>query len=161
MSGVERSKPNILLILADDLGYADLGIQGCTQFKTPNIDSIAKNGVRFKQGYVSNSVCAPSRAGLLSGRIGIGFEANLPHGRHGLNVELETMADMLKRVGYETSCIGKWHLGYLDKYYPTNRGFDYFCGLRGGSRSYFHDEKGSDATGNVDAIEINGIQVKF
>ena len=66
----ETDRPHILLILADDLGYADLSVQGGTQFQTPNIDSIAKGGVRFRQGYVSNSVCAPSRAGLLSGRIG-------------------------------------------------------------------------------------------
>lgn len=158
----ESPKPNILLILADDLGYADLSVQGCTQFKTPNIDSIAKGGARFKQGYVSNSVCAPSRAGLLSGRIGIGFEANLPpHSEHGLRTDIETMADMLKRGGYGTSCIGKWHLGDLDKHYPTNRGFDYFCGLRGGSRSYFYDEKTNDKPDSVNRIEINGEQVRF
>ncbi|VGO15457.1 Arylsulfatase [Pontiella desulfatans] len=153
--------PNILLILADDLGYADLGVQGCTQFKTPNIDSIAKGGVRFKQGYVSNSVCAPSRAGLLSGRIGIGFEANLPEGEDGLDPSLETMAGMLKRAGYATSCIGKWHLGKLDKHYPTNRGFDGFCGLRGGSRSYFWDPKNNDKPNSVNRIELNGQQVEF
>ncbi len=154
-------RPNVLLILADDLGYADLSIQGCTQFQTPNIDSIAKNGVRFKQGYVSNSVCAPSRAGLLSGRIGIGFEANLPEGPHGLDTHLETMADVMKRAGYGTSCIGKWHLGNLDKYYPTHRGFDYFCGLRGGSRSYFYDPENSDKPNSGNRIELNGKQVKF
>ena len=157
----KTERPNILMILADDLGYADLSVQGCTQFKTPNIDSIAKGGVRFKQGYVSNSVCAPSRAGLLSGRIGIGFEANLPEGEHGLNPSLETMADMLKRAGYSTSCIGKWHLGKLDKHYPTNRGFDYFCGLRGGSRSYFWDPENNDQPNSVNRIEINGEQVQF
>ena len=157
----QTNQPNILLILADDLGYADLSIQGCTQFQTPHIDSIAKKGVRFKQGYVSNSVCAPSRAGLLSGRIGIGFEANLPKGEHGLDTSLDTMADMLKKAGYATSCIGKWHLGHLDKFYPTNRGFDYFCGLRSGSRSYFYEAKDSDKPGSHKGIEINGKQVKF
>lgn len=157
----KTQRPNILFILADDLGYADLSIQGCTQFKTPHIDSIAQGGVRFKQGYVSNSVCAPSRAGLLSGRIGIGFEANLPEGEHGLDTSLETMADMLKRAGYSTSCIGKWHLGKLDKFYPTHRGFDYFCGLRGGSRSYFWDPKANDKPKSVNRIEINGEQVTF
>ena len=158
---LSNEQPNIILILADDLGYADLSIQGETQFKTPNIDSIATNGVHFQQGYVSNSVCAPSRAGLMSGRIGIGFEANLPHGRHGLDTKLETMADMLKRAGYGTSVIGKWHLGIDKKYYPTNRGFDYFAGLRGGSRSYFYNPKYDDKPGHVNSIEINGQQVKF
>lgn len=158
----EEAKPNILVILADDLGYSDLSIQGCKQFQTPNIDSIAKNGVRFTEGYVSNSVCAPSRAGLLSGRIGIGFEANLPHGKgHGLDVNLKTMADVLKGAGYATSCIGKWHLGDEDKYYPTKRGFDYFCGLREGSRSYWYDPKKSDRPGSHKAIEENGKQIKF
>ena len=154
-------KPNILLILVDDLGYADIGVQGCTDFKTPSIDSIARNGIRFRQGYVSNSVCAPSRAGLLSGRIGIGFEANLPEGEHGLDTALETMADVLKRAGYATSCIGKWHVGKLDKYYPTNRGFDYFCGLRGGSRSYFHNPEKDDRPESNSRMEINGEQVAF
>jgi arylsulfatase A-like enzyme len=158
----EPGKPNILVILADDLGYADLSVQGCTDFQTPRIDSIAKNGLRFRQGYVSNSVCAPSRAGLISGRIGIGFEANLPEGEHGLDVSLETMADMLKEAGYATSCIGKWHLGKLDEFYPTNRGFDYFCGLRGGSRSYFYNAEGKDdSPQSINRIEINGEQVAF
>ncbi|MDF7825372.1 sulfatase-like hydrolase/transferase [Pontiellaceae bacterium B12227] len=131
-------QPNILLILADDLGYGDLSIQGCRQFTTPSIDSIAKNGVRFKQGYVSNSVCAPSRAGLLSGRIGIGFESNLPHPtKHGLNPDLPTMADHLKKAGYKTYCIGKWHLGYMPEHHPNRRGFDEFYGLLGGSRTYY------------------------
>ena len=149
----KTAQPNILLILADDLGYADLGIQGCRQFKTPNIDSIAKNGVRCRQGYVSNSVCAPSRAGMLSGRIGIGFESNLPHNSlHGLDVEVETMADVLKSAGYKTFCIGKWHLGYLPQFHPNQRGFDEFYGLLGGSRSYFALKKTDQHT----AIERNG-----
>jgi len=156
------ASPNVILIVADDLGYANLSIQGCKEFQTPNIDSIARNGVRFEQGYVCNSVCAPSRAGLMSGRIGIGFESNLPKDHeHGLDANLETMADLLKNAGYRTSCIGKWHLGSLDKYYPTNRGFDYFCGLRGGSRSYFYDVSGSDSPGNLNGIEINGRQITF
>jgi arylsulfatase A-like enzyme len=77
---VTSKKPNILLILADDMGYADLSVHGCKHFKTPNIDSIFNGGVRFTNGYVTNSVCAPSRAGLISGRLGsyFGFEANLP-----------------------------------------------------------------------------------
>jgi len=162
LRGTETTRPNILLILADDMGYADLSVQGCKEFSTPHIDSIAGNGVRFTQGYVCNSVCAPSRAGLLSGRIGIGFEANLPDDPEiGLDTGLQTMADTLKRAGYATSCIGKWHLGEADRYYPTRRGFDYFCGLRSGSRSYFYDEKGSDAPHSPARIELNGTQVTF
>ncbi len=151
--GSAEKLPNILLVLADDLGYADLGIQGCTQFKTPNIDSIAKNGVRFREGYVSNSVCAPSRAGLLTGRIGIGFESNLPHNsKDGLRVSEKTIADHLKTVGYKTFCIGKWHLGYLPQFHPNKRGFDEFWGLLGGARSYYALEKTDQHT----AIEHNG-----
>jgi arylsulfatase A-like enzyme len=150
---VEQAKPNIMIILADDMGYADLGIQGCEQLKTPNIDSIAKNGVRFTEGYVTNSVCAPSRAGLLTGRIGIGFESNLPHNtEHGLRVGVKTIADHLKTVDYRTFCIGKWHLGYLPQFHPNQRGFDEFFGLLGGSRSYFALPKTDQHT----AIERNG-----
>jgi arylsulfatase A-like enzyme len=116
--------------------------------------------VRFKQGYVCNSVCAPSRAGMLTGRADIGFEGNAD-AVHGLNLSLETMADTMRRAGYATSCIGKWHLGAQDSHYPTERGFDYFCGLREGSRSYFYDESNSDSPGNPHGIEINGEQIKF
>ncbi|MEN8254609.1 MAG: sulfatase-like hydrolase/transferase [Verrucomicrobiota bacterium] len=148
------AKPNLLIILADDLGYADLGIQGCTQFETPNIDSIASSGVRFTEGYVCNSVCAPSRAGLLTGRIGIGFESNLPHNTdHGLRVGEKTIADHLKTAGYKTFCIGKWHLGYLPQFHPNARGFDEFHGLIGGSRSYFALKN----PGPYNALQRNGV----
>ena len=140
-------KPNILYILVDDLGYEDIGVQGCKQFKTPNIDKIFNRGVRFTQGYVSNSVCAPSRAGLLTGRMGgrFGFEANLPHKRSskpgstiGLDPKEKTMADVLKTAGYKTYGIGKWHLGDNDDYFhPNKRGFDDFVGIVGGSRTYW------------------------
>jgi len=144
-------KPNIILILADDLGYADLSVQGCKQFDTPHIDSIFKNGVRFTRGYVSNSVCAPSRAGLLTGRFGsrFGFEANLPKASHkpdsiiGLDPKQRTIANIMKAGGYKTYCIGKWHLGYNVKlFHPQKRGFDHFFGLLGGSRSYWPMENG-------------------
>ncbi len=148
LSQVEGAKkPNILYILADDLGYADLSIHGCKQYQTPNIDSIFNNGVRFTQGYVSNSVCAPSRAGLLTGRMGsqFGFEANFPHKEAskpgstiGLDPKEKTIADVLKPAGYRSYCIGKWHLGdNVDLFHPNLRGFDDFLGFIGGSRSYW------------------------
>lgn len=143
----KAKQPNILYILVDDLGYADLGINGNKQFDTPNIDKIFKSGVQFKQGYVSNSVCAPSRAGLLTGKMGsrFGFEANLPHKEAskpgstiGLDPKEKTMADVLKTAGYKTIGIGKWHLGDNDEYFhPNKRGFDDFVGLVGGSRPYW------------------------
>ena len=150
-------RPNILLILADDLGYADLGVQGCKQFGTPHIDAIAEKGVRFKQGYVSNSVCAPSRAGILSGRIGIGFEANLPeHSKDGLDPALPTMADVMRKAGYKTFCVGKWHLGYGSQFHPNQRGFDEFYGLLGGSRTYYADNAEKLAKEGK-ALERNGV----
>ena len=161
-------KPNILYILADDLGYADVGANGWSEleFKTPHIDSIFSGGVRFRAGYVSNSVCAPSRAGLLTGRSGsrFGFDSNIPHAYAnkpgstiGLDPKQKTIADMLKKVGYKTYAIGKWHLGDNDGlFHPNRRGFDEFYGLIGGSRSYFQLKKYDHGQ----SIEHNGTWVK-
>ena len=148
--------PNILLILADDLGYRDLSIQGCEQFETPQIDSIARNGIRFTDGYVSNSVCSPSRAGIMSGRVGIGFESNLvPESVMGLDQSLPTMADYLKEAGYKTYLVGKWHLGYKPEYHPNRRGFDEFYGLLHGDRTYYTDNLKSLIRNNK-ALQRNG-----
>lgn len=146
-----QAKPNILFILADDLGYADIGVHGCKDYKTPHIDSIFNNGVRFTQGYVTNAVCAPSRAGLITGRLGshFGFEKNLDHklsskpgSTVGLPLEERTIADVLKPAGYKSYCIGKWHLGdNQDLFHPLKRGFDHFYGLISGSRSYWKYEE--------------------
>ncbi len=118
------AKPNIIVILADDLGYADLGCQGSKEVKTPHIDSIAAQGVRFTAGYVTAPQCCPSRAGLLPGRYQnrFGFETNdrkaeLPRS------EL-TIGDYMKAAGYVTGMIGKWHLGHSEPMRPYNRGFD-------------------------------------
>ncbi len=140
-----NTPPNILLILTDDLGYGDLGYTGSTQIKTPNIDSLAKDGIIFPQAYVSAPVCGPSRAGLLTGRYQgrFGFDSN-PHGHSwhnadaiGLPVEEKTIGDRMQSLGYHTAVIGKWHMGHADHFYPTKRGFDYFFGMRGGGHSYF------------------------
>lgn len=125
----ESAKPNIIVILADDLGYADLGCQGSLEVKTPQIDSIAASGVRFTAGYVSAPQCCPSRAGLLPGRYQnrFGFEANWPaslSGKVGLPPSERTIADHLKAAGYVTGMIGKWHLGESEPMRPYNRGFD-------------------------------------
>jgi arylsulfatase A-like enzyme len=147
-------KPNILYILADDLGYLDISAHEYfdnpekqdLEFRTPNIDTIFKGGIRFKAALMSNSVCAPSRAGILTGRSGsrFGFEANIPHdyaslpgSTIGLHTNEVTMADMLQSVGYKTYCVGKWHLGdNTDLFHPNVRGFDEFYGIIGGSRNY-------------------------
>jgi len=124
-----KQKPNIIVILADDLGYADLGCQGSKEVLSPQIDSIAANGVRCTAGYVSAPQCCPSRAGLITGRHQnrFGFEANWPgtlSGKAGLPVSERTIADRLKAAGYVTGMIGKWHLGESEAMRPYNRGFD-------------------------------------
>ena len=107
-----QPKPNILLIVADDLGYGELSCQGNQQLATPQIDSLAKNGIRFTNAYVSAPVCGPSRAGLITGRYQqrFGFEFNLTSGGGGLPPGEQTLADRLKAAGYVTGMFGKWHL---------------------------------------------------
>jgi len=136
----EAVRPNIVLIVADDLGYADLGIHGSGEIATPQIDSIARSGVRFTNAYVSAPVCAPSRAGLLTGRWQdrFGFEGNPePGAGWGLPVGEKTLADRLKAAGYATAVFGKWHLGEKPEFHPNNRGFDEFFGFLSGMHSYF------------------------
>jgi arylsulfatase A-like enzyme len=137
------TRPNILLIVADDLGYGELTCQGNPQIPTPNIDSLAKNGVRFTSGYVSAPHCSPTRAGLMTGRYQqrYGHEFNpgpaedaSPH--FGLPLEEKTIADRLKEAGYATGMFGKWHLGYLPQFMPQKRGFDEYFGFLGGAHSY-------------------------
>jgi len=129
-AGSEAVRPNILILIADDLGYADAGVQGCTDVPTPNIDSIAQNGVRFTSGYVSAPVCSPSRAGLITGRYQTHFGHELNHpladgAPVGMPVDQKTFADWMKEAGYVTGHIGKWHLGNpkLPQYSPRARGF--------------------------------------
>lgn len=135
----EQEKPNILLILADDLGYNDLGFQGSEELLTPNLDALAANGVVFTNAYVTASVCSPSRAGLLTGRYQqfFGHEANIPPPDSGTDTAQVTMAELLQSHGYQTGLNGKWHLGYTYNYQPNSRGFDHFWGFLGGHRSYF------------------------
>lgn len=143
-----EAKPNVLVIVADDLGYADLSCQGETDVPTPNIDSIARNGVRFTSGYVTCPVCSPTRAGLLSGRYQQRFghennpgPADLAAANFGLPLSVRTLADRMKAAGYATGLVGKWHLGYRPPFHPRRRGFDEFFGFLGGARSYFPGEK--------------------
>lgn len=123
------ARPNIIFILADDLGYADLGCQGSKEVISPQIDSIAANGVRFTSGYVSAPQCCPSRAGFITGRYQthFGFEANWPPsvaGKAGLPTDERTIGNHMKAAGYVTGMIGKWHLGESELMRPYNRGFD-------------------------------------
>ena len=134
-----ESKPNILLIVGDDMGYADVGFHGCKDIPTPNLDALAASGVRFTNGYVSGPYCSPTRAAMLTGRYQtrFGHEFNPSGPTAGMPVTESTIADRLKAAGYATGLIGKWHLGSNDAMHPQKRGFDDFFGFLGGAHSYF------------------------
>lgn len=145
------SRPNIVLIVADDLGYGDLGVHGGKDIPTPHIDALARSGVRCTSGYVSGPYCSPTRAGLMTGRYQqrFGHEFNPGNNRgedFGLSLEELTLPARLKAAGYSTGMVGKWHLGFTRPYLPTQRGFDEFFGFLGGAHSYF------PGAGNADAI---------
>jgi arylsulfatase A-like enzyme len=131
-------KPNVLVILSDDVGWAEFGFQGNADIPTPNIDSIAKSGIRFPQGYVSGPYCSPTRAGLLTGRYQtrFGHEFNSTAQASGLSLQETTFPERMKALGYATCAIGKWHLGTKPRYRPMKRGFDEFYGTLGNT-SYF------------------------
>ena len=139
------AQPNVLILLADDLGYADIGVQGCKDIPTPHIDSLAKNGVRCTSGYVSSCMCSPSRAGLMTGRSQsrfgheINWEGNGPSGEKGLPLTEKTFPQLMKAGGYRTGVIGKWHLGNEARFHPLARGFDEFFGFLGGGHDYLMD----------------------
>jgi arylsulfatase A-like enzyme len=132
-------KPNVLVFLCDDTGWAEFGFQGNKQIPTPNIDSIAANGVRFTQGYVAATYCSPCRAGLMTGRYPtrFGHEFNSTSREGGISLEEKTMAERFKELGYATCAIGKWHLGHKPPYRPQNRGFDEFYGTLANT-PFFH-----------------------
>ena len=149
----EERPPNIVLLFSDDAGYADFGFNHSRHFKTPELDQLAKSGVRMSQFYVTAAVCGPSRAGLLTGRYQqrFGFEENNVPGYMsesgttgddmGLPLGIPTMADHLKKAGYRTAIFGKWHMGNADRFHPLKRGFDEFFGFRGGARSFFPEKE--------------------
>ncbi len=138
---VADSRPNILIILADDLGYHDVGFNGLEDFTTPNLDALAASGVVCRNGYASHPFCAPTRAGLLTGRYQhrFGFEGNptRAHPERGLPETEVTLANLLERSGYRTVGIGKWHLGTAREHHPVRRGFQEYFGFLEGQRSYF------------------------
>src|SRR5215471_10746252 len=136
-------KPNILIIVADDLGYGELSCQGNPQIPTPNIDSLATAGIRFTSGYVSAPYCSPTRAGLMTGRYQqrYGHEFNPGPAQSasevfGLSLKEKTIGDRFKELGYATGWFGKSHLGYLPQFHPLQRGFDEYFGFLGGAHDY-------------------------
>lgn len=159
MSAAAETKPNVLLIVCDDVGWGEFGFQGGTDIPTPNIDSIANHGVRFRQGYVSCPVCSPSRAGLMTGRYQtrFGHESNSGMKKLGLDVRETTIADRLKTLGYATCAVGKWHLGEVAQYHPLKRGFDEFFGTLANT-SYFHPLLFVDSRKSPDVIPVEDDQ---
>lgn len=163
-------RPNILILLSDDLGYADVGFQGCKDIPTPNIDRLAANGVRFTNGYVSGALCSPTRAGLMTGRYQsrFGHDNNVWYDpndhREGLPTSETLLPEYLRKAGYVTGWIGKWHLGAAPEFRPERRGFMETFGFLGGGHNYdnYQDwkaEVSSGTTGHPDynlSIERNG-----
>ncbi len=141
-----KRKPNVILILTDDQGSMDMNCYGASDLYTPNMDRLAKEGVRFTQFYAGAAVCSPSRAALLTGKTNLraGLEGNVPIPEYasensGMPTEQITMAEMLKENEYYTSLIGKWHLGHQKEKLPNGQGFDYFFGhQRGCIDNYSH-----------------------
>lgn len=139
---IAAEKPNILVILSDDHGYADTGFQGCKDIPTPHLDRLAKSGLRCTNGYISHPFCSPSRAGLLTGRYQqrFGHENNPfydPESHiEGLPLTEKLLPEYLKAAGYSTGWVGKWHLGAAPEFYPSNRGFSETYGFIGGGHKY-------------------------
>ncbi len=142
----KKPHPNVIVIMTDDLGYVDVGFNGSKDISTPNIDRIAKNGVKFTNGYTPYSVCSPSRAGFITGRYQqrFGYERNAQYRPNDPNMGLpqteKTIPTILQQVGYISGVIGKWHLGAHISNHPLNRGFDFFYGHLGGGHRYFPEE---------------------
>ncbi|QBY04255.1 N-acetylgalactosamine 6-sulfate sulfatase [Thalassotalea sp. HSM 43] len=143
---IAADKPNFIVILTDDQGYADVGFNGSKDIRTPNIDRIANEGTKFNNGYVTYAVCGPSRAGLLTGRYQgrFGFDRN-PHMdpndiNAGVPLEEKMISEVLNPVGYTSSIIGKWHMGTHEKLRPNQRGFDHFYGFLSGGHRYFPED---------------------
>ncbi|MBT5168602.1 MAG: sulfatase-like hydrolase/transferase, partial [Opitutales bacterium] len=129
----ELNRPNIVFIFVDDQGYYDLGCYGATEFKTPRIDAMAKEGVRFTDYYAAAPICSPSRAGLLTGsyprRVGMETWVHRADSRRGLHPSELTLGELFQKNGYNTTCIGKWHLGFHPQFLPEQQGFDFYFGL--------------------------------
>jgi len=150
------NRPNVVLIITDDVGYGDIGSYGAPDVKTPNIDSLAKNGTRLTDFYAAPS-CSPTRAALISGRYQQRFRIEVPLGaargaslEQGLRATGRSFPQLLKNNGYRTGLIGKWHLGYKPEFSPNSHGFDYFFGFKSGLIDYYQH---TDQNGEHDLFE--------
>ena len=159
----KEKKPNIIVILVDDAGYFDFGFTGSKDLETPNLDKLAANGVILSDAHVTATVCAPSRAGLITGKYQqrYGFEANHTgdekSGDIGLDENVKTIADVFQKNNYKTIALGKWHLGASEDDHPNQRGFDEFYGFLAGGRSYFPLENPS----KFNMLQQNGKRIIF
>lgn len=161
-------RPNVIIIMADDMGYADVGFTGCKDIQTPNLDNLAASGVIFRQGYVNHPFCGPSRAALLSGRYQhrFGFETNPAYDPcnpyQGIDPAETLFPKRMQEVGYHTGIIGKWHLGAAPPFHPNKRGFDYFYGFLGDGHDYFRiDLREPVKEAYFQALERNGKPATF
>ena len=162
----DPARPNVVLIMTDDMGWADIGSYGAPDIRTPNIDSLARDGVKLTDFYSNGVLCTPTRAGLMSGRYQqrYGLEIALPNegapeADRGLPATGRTLPRLLKNNGYATALVGKWHLGYKAEYSPSAHGFDYFFGLKSGYHDYYTHHSGNgkpDLWENDRPIEATG-----
>ena len=167
LGAAPASRPNILVIVADDLGYADIGVHGGRAVPTPHIDALAAAGMRFTNGYVSAPYCSPSRAGFLTGRYQtrFGHEFN-PHvgeeTKLGLPLDQRTIADHLHGAGYATALVGKWHQGFSPAHHPQSRGFDDYFGFLVGGHNYLlhHDATPKFGSGHSHDLIYRGREVQ-
>jgi len=165
---IADDRPNIVVFMADDMGYSDTGFTGSVDIKTPNLDQLAASGMICTSGYVTHPYCGPSRAGLLSGRYQhrFGFETNPAYDPSnpymGIDPAVTLFPQRLQKVGYRTAVVGKWHLGAAQPFHPLNRGFDYFFGFLGGGHDYFSiDLTKRVKEGYLQALERNGRPADF
>ena len=153
-----QTRPNVVLIMTDDAGYGDLGVYGATDLRTPNLDQLARDGVRFTDFYANAPSCTPTRAGLMTGRYQqrVGLEWPLGMQRadldRGLPVTGRSLPQLMKDAGYATALVGKWHLGWKPEYSPTRHGFDYFFGFKSGFID-FYTHTSPDSPGYDDLFE--------
>ncbi|HTX76701.1 MAG TPA: sulfatase-like hydrolase/transferase [Terracidiphilus sp.] len=157
MADAHEAQPNIVFILADDLGYADVSCYGRPDLRTPNIDSLASRGTRFLQAYANSAVCSATRTALITGRyqdrLDIGLDEPLAGRDTGLPPSHPTLPSLLRKAGYSTTLVGKWHLGLLPKYGPLKSGYDHFYGIRRGAADYFtHSEDLWDDDVNIHQV---------
>src|SRR3954447_2210305 len=164
-SRAQTAKPNIVFIMADDLGYADVSCYGQRDYTTPNIDRIAVEGLRFTQGYANSSVCSATRVALITGR----YQYRLPGGLEepinastpqnvGLPPSHPTLPSLLKAAGYGTTLVGKWHLGFLPEFSPLKSGYDHFFGIFGGAADYFNHGPNASRSG-AEAYQLHEQEV--